>query len=1153
MAAIRAGIAKQISAPLIGTIAGTGNTWEIRSTSYSGTVLASGANGATVNGYSVGWTDPTLPTVTVPSNILRATYYLTVFAAGTSPVPYHRNTLEVATLYTGSKIYRHGSTTGSARAYRGSDGALLHQFATANASNEWGDLIVMARGYKRMAVEGTIFDTDWDDIVSRTTPDNGDNVVPIAFSLDSTKLYGFGETGLTRWDVATGAREASFSPGGSSVRDHYTISPDGQYIAYGEGSGLSSKVRIVRLSDMTQVREFGIGNPGYSFVTWIGTVLLVRQGGNSSQNGYVRRYDCSNANPANWSDLSTTTMPGAEIPNHWGSVGGQVGFLFRSRNYQHAYVIDGSQGAQTIAWRVLYPDGTWSNPVVIPAGFDTSPSGVWLGFAPNDTIKIAATSNFAAGAPHVKLSGTTLLYSTSSGGSTSQMLYKHFSTDAECDWAITETPAPPTCPGEVAVLTADGAFSLINSVTLRNLDGTLRATCPFTAVGTEVQVTIPTTWDSGTPQAGSYLLRFSDGGCTQDVPITIPTTCFVTITAMAAEGCPGDEITATGNNLDDVTQVSLYNLGGGFIQFLSWTRPDANTITFTVPGQNAGDYLVRFDNANAPVDRAFNIPASCFAPPDAPSKHSLKRVIGVLPPPTWEAGWTCLALQYQTKKNPTIDPATGQPVQHPWSPWQYARHDNGLIVLIREGCKDAVTFHLDSCYVDPYGQFQTRWITKNDCDAGCDELDGTAEALPGTLARRDDNSRLRVGNGVADADAANVATVRSITRPDQIAYLDEVNPFGKYQSWLPDTTPTITSNQNAFNPGDFPALRIASDAARTINGILGGVSGRLLTLTNVGNFNITLKHESLLSDAVNRIKAASQVDVVLVPGQTALLQYDILQSRWCVLFPTTPNLLSGFWGDGSDGNVTISGTVTLTRDMFYDTLIVPSGATLRTANFRIFCKNLCQVNAGGVIHNDGLSPTSSASVAATNGTLGIGTAGGAGSATTGAAPTTTTHQLGGIGGAGGAGTAGAGGASSLTAPGATAGTVRHLPVATQASVTLINVIQPFRGGAGGGGGGGDAINLGGAAGNGGGILLINARRIINNGIIRARGGNGFSPTVGNVGGGGAGGGGVIILNSIFYDGSGMLDVSSGTPGAGFGTGQAGQAGQAGQVFNNVWV
>ncbi len=57
------------------------------------------------------------------------------------------------------------------------------------------------------------------------------------------------------------------------------------------------------------------------------------------------------------------------------------------------------------------------------------------------------------------------------------------------------------------------------------------------------------------------------------------------------------------------------------------------------------------------------------------------------------------------------------------------------------------------------------------------------------------------------------------------------------------------------------------------------------------------------------------------------------------------------FGDGSDGDITISENTLLTRDMFYNTLTVNEGITLSTKGYRIFVKETFTNN--GTIENNG--------------------------------------------------------------------------------------------------------------------------------------------------------------------------------------------------------
>lgn len=130
------------------------------------------------------------------------------------------------------------------------------------------------------------------------------------------------------------------------------------------------------------------------------------------------------------------------------------------------------------------------------------------------------------------------------------------------------------------------------------------------------------------------------------------------------------------------------------------------------------------------------------------------------------------------------------------------------------------------------------------------------------------------------------------------------------------------------------------------------------------------------------------------------------------------------YGDGSDGDTTISGNTSLSRDMYYNSLTVNEGVTLTTNGYRIFVENTLTNN--GIIDNSG-------------GNGGNGSSGIEGSA----------------GAAAGGGSVGASGAG-------VAGKVQ-------------------------------ANTASGGSGGGGGIIFIACRTLVNNGTIRANGGNAGNP------------------------------------------------------------
>jgi hypothetical protein len=301
---------------------------------------------------------------------------------------------------------------------------------------------------------------------------------------------------------------------------------------------------------------------------------------------------------------------------------------------------------------------------------------------------------------------------------------------------------------------------------------------------------------------------------------------------------------------------------------------------------------------------------------------------------------------------------------------------------------------------------------------------------------------------------------------------------------------------------------------------------------------------------------------------------------------------TNFYGDGSDGDVVISTNTTLTRDMFYNNLIINNGVTLKTNGFRIFVKETL-TNRGTIACNggngeNGHSGNESASV------KGLGGNGGDPAGIGSIAP-----MLGGCNGGNGRyaannpsgfiypeqragqsgtdrksiGSPGVGGGGAGSAPGSMTGgpggnggsvlATYNYPNSFFSTYSLFDVSPTVSNIYGslqsGGGGGGDAQYFyynscgggGGGSGAPGGIVAIFAKKIINDGIIEAKGGNGgnggngLSGTGG--GGGGGGSGGVIILTYLDFTGSGSLDVSGGAGGSG-GTG-GGSPGSPGQNGN----
>src|ERR1035437_7110782 len=290
--------------------------------------------------------------------------------------------------------------------------------------------------------------------------------------------------------------------------------------------------------------------------------------------------------------------------------------------------------------------------------------------------------------------------------------------------------------------------------------------------------------------------------------------------------------------------------------------------------------------------------------------------------------------------------------------------------------------------------------------------------------------------------------------------------------------------------------------------------------------------------------------------------------------PTDSGIFS--YGDGSDGAAAFNGgavtgaslagsTYSLTRDVYYSTMVVSDTYDVITAGWRIFCQTSCTIGGGasGKIHWDGNAGGVGASnTTQTNGTMGGG-AGGGGFATgylsgtvlsgtggqdnaTGGTPapptvggdgTATTNSIGsnGVGAAGSGGTGrdsigGSHGGAGRGAGGkATASNVKlianwHLATlldisSSGSTVKFTDSAGAAGGGAGGNGqpGNGSANSSGGGSGGGGGmggIIAIYAKAITINagGQITSKGGIGGNGGSGaqnsdNLGGGSGGGGG----------------------------------------------
>lgn len=275
----------------------------------------------------------------------------------------------------------------------------------------------------------------------------------------------------------------------------------------------------------------------------------------------------------------------------------------------------------------------------------------------------------------------------------------------------------------------------------------------------------------------------------------------------------------------------------------------------------------------------------------------------------------------------------------------------------------------------------------------------------------------------------------------------------------------------------------------------------------------------------------------------------------------------GQYGNGSGGDFTVTGTTTLTAEMYYDNLTVNAGGTLKPAGYRIFVKSALTIAATGSINDDGNSASGTTQGAALVARAFLGGAAGAGSAG---------RTIQGIGG-GGSGTAsssyndsgvapsgGRGGDGSATYTGGNAGVATILSPNPQRANGCWQAGRPYgstsfwTGGAGGGAGGlkvtAPDTPTSGGGGSGGGAVWIAAKTVSNSGTISANGGNGGDAAGGTAnsagGGGGGGGGGLVwLITDTTASSVGTVTANAGNGGAGSGTGAAaGNNGNAGSVI-----
>ena len=234
------------------------------------------------------------------------------------------------------------------------------------------------------------------------------------------------------------------------------------------------------------------------------------------------------------------------------------------------------------------------------------------------------------------------------------------------------------------------------------------------------------------------------------------------------------------------------------------------------------------------------------------------------------------------------------------------------------------------------------------------------------------------------------------------------------------------------------------------------------------------------------------------------------------------------FGDGSDGDVTVSVNTTLTRDMNYNNLTIDSGVTLYPDGYVIYVCDTLIVN-GTISRNGNNGIYEVGGLALPTKTVG---GSGAGGGTTGPQQNLKVdgESVDGI-----AFSTGGSGRPRAPDPGGVGGVTENGYTVTNENVDdIINYAGNRLGGPGGGSAWDYVYSAGGGygfgGGSGGGVIYIRANNIIINvtGHITTVGGDGglFSFTgISSYAGGG--GGGAVVLVSVTYTNNGTFDVSGG--------------------------
>lgn len=99
------------------------------------------------------------------------------------------------------------------------------------------------------------------------------------------------------------------------------------------------------------------------------------------------------------------------------------------------------------------------------------------------------------------------------------------------------------------------------------------------------------------------------------------------------------------------------------------------------------------------------------------------------------------------------------------------------------------------------------------------------------------------------------------------------------------TPSQIVANTNDWAPTSLSTaavIRLDTDAARDLTGIVAQAAATRILLCNIGGFNCVLKHD-VTSTAANRFYGPGSADFTLTPNKSVDIWYDATSSRWRIV------------------------------------------------------------------------------------------------------------------------------------------------------------------------------------------------------------------------------------------------------------------------------